>query len=267
MPPYRIALGATIGCVFLIPMAVSLGGGEASAQSSPRPLPVLRQEIDRIDGEILKLLGERTAVVAEVGATKTVAGGPVFRPGRQASLIRVLIARSGGAPTPQAIASIWTNIIAASIRTQKPDFSVLVTQATGTAGFGVAKDFFGAAIPISVSPDATSAFAALAEGHADAAALPPAGEWWRAVPQGLAIVASAPLLRDALAPDLLILARQATDVSGADMVLAVLPEGATPGTVLARGAGEMLVAFGPDVPVPAVARELGRVALPIPPGK
>lgn len=249
-------------------LSALLAGGPAWAeQSAPRPLPVLRQEIDRLDGEILKLLGERTAVVAEVGASKTVAGGPVFRPGRQASLIRVLVGRSGGAPSPQAIASIWTNIIAASIRTQKPDFAVLVTQAAGTAGYGVAKDFFGAEIPVSVAADANAAFAALAQGRADAVALPVSGAWWRTLPEGVTIAASAPLVRAAPNPDLLILARQAPDPSGADMVLTALPEGESAGTVLARDGGEMLVAFGPDVPVPAGARLLGRAALPVPPAQ
>lgn len=265
---YRPRTLAPAGGVLLILLSVLLTGGPAWAeQSAPRPLPVLRQEIDRIDGEILRLLGERTAIVAEVGATKTVAGGQVFRPGRQASLIRVLIARSGGAPSPQAVASIWTNIIAASIRTQKPDFAVMVTPAAGTAGYGVAKDFFGAEIPVSVAADADVAFAALAQGRADAVALALSGAWWRALPEGVVIVASAPLVRASPNPELLILARQAPDPSGADMALVVLPDGESAGTVLARAGGEMLVAFGPDVPVPAGARMVGRAALPVPPGK
>lgn len=264
-PNYRFPLQASIGGVFLIALAGLAQGGPAAAQQAPRPLPVLRQEIDRIDGEILKLLGERTAVVAEVGATKTVAGGPVFRPGRQASLIRVLIGRSGGAPPPQAIAAIWTNIIAASIRTQKPDFTVLVADGAGVAGYGVAKDFFGAQIPVQPAPDPEAAVAALVQGRADAVALPVTGAWWRHLPEGVNVVASAPLVRASLPPDLLVLARQAPDPSDADLTLAVLPEGDTAGLVLAREGGEMLVAFGPDLSPPAGARLVGRAARPVPP--
>ncbi|QTL03356.1 chorismate mutase [Aquabacter sp. L1I39] len=265
---YRSRILGPAGGVFLIALSALLASAPAWAQqSTARPLPVLRQEIDRIDGEILKLLGERTGVVAEVGASKTVAGGPVFRPGRQASLIKVLIGRSGGVPSPQAIAAIWTNIIAASIRTQKPDFTVQVTQDAGPAGYGLAKDFFGAEIPVTVAGDPATAFSALVEGRADVVALPLAGGWWRSLPEGVTILASAPLVRAQPRPDLLILARQAPDPSGTDMTLVVMPEGDTPGTVLAREGGEMLVALGPELPVPLEARTLGRAAVPVPPGK
>lgn len=265
---YRPRLLVPAGGVFLIGLALLAAAAPAWAQQpAPRALPVLRQEIDRIDGEILKLLGERTAVVAEVGASKTVSGGPVFRPGRQASLIRGLVARSGGTPSPQAIAAIWTNILSASIRTQKPDFTVQVSQEAGTAGYGLAKDFFGAEIPVTVVGNAAAAFSALAEGRADAVALPLAGGWWRSLPEGVTILASAPLMRAQQKPDLLILARQGADPSGADMTLVVVPEGDTPGTVLAREGGEMLVALGPDGPVPPQARTVGLVAVPVAPGK
>lgn len=232
-----------------------------AAAPAPRALEVLRGEIDRIDADLLGLLNQRAGIVAEVGASKGVSGGPVFRPGRQAALLRKLLAANGGPQTADSLVRIWTAVIAGSILQQKPDFTVGVAGGD-EAGLTAAQAFFG--IPVKPLALPEHALAVLSEGRVDAVALPPSGEWWRVLAPDMRIIAAAPLLRAAAAPPaMLIVARQAVDPSGSDLTLVRMREGDTPGVVIARAGGDMLVALGADMPKPPEAEVVGLLAVPL----
>lgn len=258
-------------------------GAKAQGAPAPRPLEVLRAEIDRVDGEMLALLTARAGIVAEVGAGKATSGGPVFRPGRQAALLRRLVERNAGpetaqiqtaqtqtpqTQTAQTLVQVWTAIIAGSILQQKPDFRVAVAGDADQAL--LAQSFFGAAIPQSRFAQPAEALNAVLAGQADAAVLPVAvlptgGSWWLEVPQGLRIVAGAPLLRAADAPpQALIVTRSEADPSGADLVLVRL-SGTPPagGTVLARAGADALIALPAARALPPGATRLGLMAAPL----
>ncbi|OYY22350.1 MAG: hypothetical protein B7X99_20915 [Rhizobiales bacterium 17-65-6] len=252
---------------------VSIADARAQGAPAPRSLEILRAEIDRVDGEVLALLNARAGIVAEVGAGKATSGGPVFRPGRQAALLRRLTERNSGPQTPQTqtpqtqtaqtLVQVWTAIIAGSILQQKPDFRVAVAGDADQAG--LAQSFFGAAIPQSRFAQPAEALDALVAGQADAAVLPAGGSWWLDVPQGLRIVAGAPLLRAADAPpEALILARTEADPSGADLMLVRLT-GTPPvdGMVLARAGAESLVTLPAANALPPGATRLGLMAAPL----
>jgi chorismate mutase len=256
----------------------AIAGAKAQGASAPRALEVLRAEIDRVDGEVLALLTARAGIVAEVGAGKATSGGPVFRPGRQAALLRRLTARNSGpqtaqtqtaqtqtvqTQTAQTVVQVWTAIIAGSILQQKPDFRVAVAGDPDQAR--LAQSYFGAAIPQSPFAQPAEALAALVAGQADAAVLPAGGSWWLDVPQGLRIVAGAPLLRPADAPpQALILTRTEGDPSGADLMV-VRMAGTPPadGTVVARAGADSLVALPAAGALPPGATRLGLMAAPL----
>ncbi|MFH1557056.1 MAG: chorismate mutase [Pseudomonadota bacterium] len=248
----------------------AINDARAQGAPAPRPLEVLRAEIDRVDGEVLALLNARAVLVAEVGAGKATSGGPVFRPGRQAALLRRLVERNAGpqtaqTQTSQTLVQVWTAIIAGSILQQKPDFRVAVAGDADQAR--LAQSFFGAAIPQSRFAQPAEALDALVAGQADAAVLPAGGSWWLDLPQGLRIVAGAPLLRGADAPpEALILTRTEADPSGADLMLVRLT-GTPPvgGTVLARAGAESLVTLPAANALPPGATRLGLMAAPLSP--
>ena len=81
-----------------------------SLQSQLQPL---RQEIDRIDQEILALLNLRAQTAQQVGKVKETfdAAGPVLKPEREASLIRHLQGVNTGPFTANGIESVWREII------------------------------------------------------------------------------------------------------------------------------------------------------------
>ncbi len=91
--------------------------------NAPDSLASLRREIDSIDEKLHDLLMRRAEVVMEIGRTKADAGGPTFRPAREAQLLRRLLARHESPLPGEVVVRIWREIIAASIRLQG-DFKV-----------------------------------------------------------------------------------------------------------------------------------------------
>jgi chorismate mutase-like protein len=74
----------------------------------------LRDRIDAIDEDIVRLLVQRAAVVQQVGHVKQQSGAPVFRPEREVSILERLCAanRAQGGGLPDAsIAAIFIEII------------------------------------------------------------------------------------------------------------------------------------------------------------
>jgi chorismate mutase/prephenate dehydratase len=108
-------------------------------------LSAFRKEIDAIDAELHALLVRRAEVSEKVRATKT-DDSLKLRPGREANILRALVARHTGTfPKPQLI-RIWREILSASLAMQGP-FSVAV-YATETAHsfWDLARDHFGVGI-------------------------------------------------------------------------------------------------------------------------
>ncbi len=85
---------------------------------APRSLDALRSEINTVDDALHDLLMRRAALVAEIGALKTSEQTTVFRPGREAALLRRLLARHSGDLPVVAVLRIWSEIIAGSTQIQ-----------------------------------------------------------------------------------------------------------------------------------------------------
>ena len=93
--------------------------------ASPRSLDALRREIDRIDDEIHDLLMRRAAVAGEIRRSKGPDNGSYLRLGREAAILRRLVARHSGSFPKPALVRIWREIMAALTQLQGP-FSVAV---------------------------------------------------------------------------------------------------------------------------------------------
>ena len=87
---------------------------QATRRPRPRPLADLRQEIDRIDEAMHRLLMERGTIIDRLIAVKKASGdsGSAFRPGREASMMRALAERHGGLLPLDTVEGIWRVIIA-----------------------------------------------------------------------------------------------------------------------------------------------------------
>lgn len=85
---------------------------------APRSLDALRREIDTVDDALHDLLMQRAALVADIGVLKGGERTAVFRPAREAVLLRRLLARDDGKLPVHAVGRIWNEIIAASTQIQ-----------------------------------------------------------------------------------------------------------------------------------------------------
>jgi chorismate mutase len=142
----------------------------------------LRREIDQIDNAIHDQLMRRGELQAEIGRAKT-SSEVYLRPGREAMVLRRLIARHRG-PFPKAVlVRIWREIFAAGLSLQN-QFSVAVLADGGRAGLGnLARDHFGSLTPIREAGSAPRVLQMVADGDATVGVLPmPESEeaepWW-----------------------------------------------------------------------------------------
>ena len=94
----------------------------------------LRHGIDEIDDALHDLLMRRTEVVKQVLAIEG-DGGSRIRPGREAQVLRRLVARHRGAFPKPVVARIWRDIVAALTTLQGP-FVVAVHAPAGGPDLG-----------------------------------------------------------------------------------------------------------------------------------
>ncbi|WP_309606693.1 chorismate mutase [Phenylobacterium sp.] len=95
---------------------------DATPQTPPS-LDEVRARIDAIDGELLRLVVERSRLAHAVAAAKASAGdGGKFglRPAREAMLLRRLLAGPRNGARPGLIVRIWRELIGDSLATQGP---------------------------------------------------------------------------------------------------------------------------------------------------
>jgi chorismate mutase / prephenate dehydratase len=189
----------------------------------PGGLPALRAELDRIDNQIQALLIERAKVVEFVARS----GKPAaFRPGREAAMLRRLLAQHSGRLPPLTLIRMWREMLAGTTAMQGR-FAVSVAGG-GTGGdlAQLAREHLGALTPLRAEPSTAQALSQLRAGTVPVAVLPlPAQDaepWWTTLlePTRLHIIARLPFWADrpegASTAQALMVATSAPDASGAD---------------------------------------------------
>jgi chorismate mutase/prephenate dehydratase len=84
-------------------------------------LDILREQLDNIDNELLKLLNKRMNIVLEVGKVKAASGGAIYRPEREKSIIDRLEKLNDGLLTRSAIEALFLEIFAISRNLELPE--------------------------------------------------------------------------------------------------------------------------------------------------
>ena len=113
--------------------------GPGLAADQKKTLEDIRQRIDEIDDAILALIGERMQAVYDVRAAK--AGlengqSTAMRPGREAVILRRLVAARGEGVPAGLVARLWREVIASATRLQGP----LPLHVADDAGSGESSD-------------------------------------------------------------------------------------------------------------------------------
>ncbi|CAH2600565.1 Chorismate mutase [Rhodovastum atsumiense] len=152
-------------------------------QDSPvATLSELRAEINRLDDTIHDLLMARAQVVTQVGSLGG-KGRIALRPGREAAIIRRLLARHEGDLPRRAVVRIWRELLAATTAMQAP-YSIAACEVTADGSYAqCAREHFGALTPLRVHRTPALALAEIAAGTATVAVLPlpvdgEPSPWW-----------------------------------------------------------------------------------------
>jgi chorismate mutase/prephenate dehydratase len=206
-----------------------------SAPTASGDLAALRAEIDRIDDSLHDLLMQRAELVAEIGASADKAGTQVaLRPGREAAIIRRLLARHAGPLPPAALVRLWRELLAATTSMQRPFVVAVCDTDPGRELIQASREQFGALTPLRMYGTPADALRDLSEGAASVAVLPfpvqdepSSAAWWTALLDGAApgvfVVARlpfwAPRAEGAPTAPALVLAAIAPDPSGQDRSL------------------------------------------------
>lgn len=147
------------------------------------PLDDLRREIDEIDTTLHDLLMRRTDLARRIGEVK--GDGAIYvRPGREAQILRRLIARHSGRFPKAVLVRIWREIMAVFAALQGP-LAVAVYAPEGGRDLRTrARDHFGSLTPITSHQTTFGVLRAVTEGRATLGVLPlPESDdedpWWR----------------------------------------------------------------------------------------
>ncbi len=223
-----------VGVIALAKNWSNMNDKPSATPTADPALQALRAEIDALDDAMHDLLMRRAAVVARmaVSRAKTGAGSPL-RPGREAAVLRRLLARHSGALSRGAVVRIWRHIFMAHTAIQGAFTAAVAASGEAAQTLAMAREHFGSATPLHIYASPAQALAAVSAGKTSVAILPaPAGEgdgaWWQTLEAPrLAVVALLPFLADAAHADAaLVVAPVPPDASGDDRSLLRLEAGA-----------------------------------------
>lgn len=150
--------------------------------SDTASLDRLRRDIDRIDDQIHDLLMQRAGLVGHIAGAKS-QSGVALRPGREAVVLRRLLARHKGGMPKAAVVRIWREMMGALVGLQQP-FAVAVFQPERGAGYlELARDHFGVVWPHMMHQSAGNVVRMVADGQASVGLVPipndaDSEKWW-----------------------------------------------------------------------------------------
>jgi chorismate mutase/prephenate dehydratase len=130
-----------------------------------------RQDIDRIDRDIIRLLQSRQELVAKIGDEKRASGFGCYAPDREEELLRKLETQASEALPRTALRAIYREIISLSVRTQMQR-PVAYLGPEGTYTQQAAQKNFGSSVPLLPLRTIADVFAAVEHGDAGYGVIP-----------------------------------------------------------------------------------------------
>lgn len=193
----------------------------------------LRREIDEIDTAVHDLIMRRAAIVEQIADAKGEQTSSGMRPGREAEILRRLVARHDG-PFPRgSLVRIWREIIASLTAMQGP-YSIAVYASGRDQGYwDLARDHFGSHTRITAYATRRDVLTQVFEGAATHGVLPFPSEhddppWWGRLygPEAPRIVLRLPFADlgnvRGEEPEALVIARIEPEPTGDDRTLLVV---------------------------------------------
>lgn len=134
-------------------------------------LAPLREKIDDLDGQIIKLLNERAKVVVEIGHIKRNGDSPIYAPDREQRVLHKVRQRNEG-PLPDAcLEAIWREMMSGSFHLERP-LRIGYLGPPGSFSHLAARRKFGASVEYDDIEDIAGVFDQVARKHADLGLVP-----------------------------------------------------------------------------------------------
>jgi len=134
-------------------------------------LQEIRQKIDAIDADLLRLFNERTRLSEEVGKVKRASGQPVFAPDREEILLKRLAKANKGPMGNETLRAIYREILSAS-RSRQKRLCIGYLGPEGSYTHQAALERFGSSDKFVPQRSITEVFAMLSREEADACVVP-----------------------------------------------------------------------------------------------
>jgi chorismate mutase / prephenate dehydratase len=150
---------------------------------TPSSLDDLRRRIDEIDDRLHDLIMERAAVVEAIGASKKRGQVATLRPGREARILRRLLARHRGSFPRSVLARLWRELISGAVIMQGGGAVAVAALEEMPDYWDLARDHFGSNTPMTAYHSLGETMRALADRKVTVAVLPMPAEgerepWW-----------------------------------------------------------------------------------------
>ena len=160
------------------------------SSSEQEELGKLRDRIDAVDSEVLRLLSERAQLAHRIGEIKQ---GNIYRPEREAQVLRRLAEINPG-PLPEvSVRVIFREIMSACLALEQP-LKIAYFGPAGTFTESAAKKHFGSAPVFTPCVTIDDVFRAVESGNADYGVVPVENSTEGAVGRTLDLLLSSPLM-------------------------------------------------------------------------
>src|SRR5437899_7570004 len=185
-------------------------------------IPALRQQIDRVDDQLLRLLNRRAHLALEIARQKPRTNSGVYAPGREKGVIARL-ARANPGPLPERLVrAIFREIISAS-RSLEQHLRVAYLGPEATYTHLAARQQLGAAAEYRAAGSVGEVFHEVESGRADLGVVPVENSTEGMVANTLDLLADSPLqicAEISLPVRHNLLARAGTSIKGIDRIVA-----------------------------------------------
>jgi chorismate mutase / prephenate dehydratase len=136
-----------------------------------RPLDAIRNDIDSVDADLVRLLNRRTELAMEVGRTKGRDGQPFFTPERERAVFEKLAATNPGPLSHSQLQGIFREIISAARAAEQP-LKVAYWGPPGTFSHYAAHSIFGGSSTYVPRDSIQESFRAVEQGLVQYAVVP-----------------------------------------------------------------------------------------------
>ncbi len=129
-------------------------------------LDELRNRIDELDHQLVKLLNERAQVVVEIGKLKDKTGGQVYAPDREKEVFARITGANKGPLPDKCLTAIWRELMSGSFGLERP-LRIGYLGPGGSFSHTAAMLKFGQSVEYEPLADIRSIFDEVSKGHCD----------------------------------------------------------------------------------------------------